>query len=816
MLNLLLTLLAPGEKLPPGTTQFALSYDGLSWGWAFFAFVVLVAATVWSYRRYAPALSRLRRAGLIILRSVLLALLLILLVRPVLLITLEETVRRPLLVLLDTTQSMTLQDRRTAPDDLVRAAIATGAADPAAGLKQSPPTDAKLAAISRRDLLEQLAANGKLNLWPRLNEPSSLVFYGFGRKLAPLGELAPPDNAKLAPQDAAAFFHKVRDDENLTAIGDGLRDLLDEQRGQPVAGILLITDGANNTGSSPVEAAAIAKQDGVPLFLYGVGVTSPEDIMVAGLDAPQVSNVKEKLNVTARVRAQSMQGRKAVVQLKAGGKVVDEEPIEFRSDDEQEVNLSYTPDDVGVADLEVVVPPLPEEAVKDNNSAKAQVRIVDDKLKILLVEDAPTWDFQYLLAMLQRDRRVKVKAVVIEGDKGLSAEPGSSFLDALPDDKETLYANDLVVLGDVDPATLGDTRMKLLSEWVSKLGGGLVFHAGRRFGPGAFRDTPLEPLLPVEALEKNLMRYNDAVKLKLTPAGEASPLLALAPDPQENVGLWGNLGAVNWTAWVGKARPGAQVLLADPTSFRANQDGPMPVIALQNYGLGQTLYVGTDETYRWRSKVGEKYYTKIWGQLIQALTAQHTVGASALTQLKTDRPNYFTGDKVKISGRMFQQGFTPLTDAEVPGTVTFTPEAKPGQPPGQPAPTAQTTEVRLQAIPDRPGEYRGEFTAQVAGSYSYATARDPKVSVKWQVAEPHAEFTDIAMNDKLLRAMAAASGGRFVREEDLNGLPEMIASASTGNVSFQKIPLAFAPLLLALIVLVACAEWLWRRKLELK
>ena len=814
MLSFLLTLFAPGEKLPPGATQYSLGYEGLSWGWAFFAFVVLVAGTVWSYRKYAPNLSKLSRIGLIALRSILLGLLLILLVRPILLVTLEETIRRPLLILLDVSQSMGLNDRRDNPDDVARAAIAKDLIDPAGGLKKSVPAATKDAIknLSRRDLLEAVAANPKLNLWPRLQGRSSLKFYGFGRKLVELGELTPPENTQLNTIDSAAFFHALKYNENLTDIGDGLRDLLDQQRGQPVSGVLLITDGASNTGASPIEAASIAKQDGVPFFVYGVGVTSPQDIMVAELTGPQVSNVKEKLTVVARVRAQSMNGKKATVQLKANGKVVDEQPVEFRADGDQEISLSYTPDAIGMAQLEAVVPPLPEEAVRDNNTAKANVRIVDDKIKVLLVEEEPTWDFRYLLGMLQRDRRFKVQCVLLKGDPDLKSQPDSVFLDRLPDDKDTLFAQDLIIIGDVDPTDIGDVRMKLLNEWVSKMGGGLIFHAGPKFDPTAYQNTPLDAMLPVDVETKVSERYPEPVQLKLTPSGETSPLLELSKNPQENLARWADFPGVRWTAWVGKARPAAQVLLADPTPSRATRDGPMPVIALQSYGLGQTLFIGINETYRWRAKAGEKYYTPLWSQMIQALTGQHAMGASALTQLKTDRPSYFTGDKIKISGRIFQAGFTPLTDAEVPGTLIFTPEAKPGQA----APAPETKELRLQSIADRPGEFKGDLIAQGAGSYSYSTARDPAVVVKFQVLDPQVELSDIAMNEKLLRAMTSAAGGHFVREEDLNGLPELVASQSTGAVTFKKIPLAFAPIILVLMILAGCAEWLWRRKLELK
>ena len=149
-----------------------------------------------------------------------------------------------------------------------------------------------------------------------------------------------------------------------------------------------------------------------------------------------------------------------------------------------------------------------------------------------------------------------------------------------------------------------------------------------------------------------------------------------------------------------------------------------------------------------------------------------------------------------------------MTDAEVPGTLIFIPEAQPGQP----APVPQNKELRLQAVADQPGEYRADMIVPAAGTYSYSTARDPNVAVKFSVAEPRVETADIAMNEKLLRAMATASGGQFLREEDLNGLPELVKSKSANSVKFKKIPLAFAPLILALMILAGCSEWLWRRR----
>ena len=119
MLKALVDILAPGAQLPEGDTQVTLSCEGISWGWAFFIFVILVALVAWSYRKFALRISWPVRLGLVILRSILIAVLLLLLVRPIVLVTEEESIRRPLLVLLDVTQSMGLTDHRTTPEDLV-------------------------------------------------------------------------------------------------------------------------------------------------------------------------------------------------------------------------------------------------------------------------------------------------------------------------------------------------------------------------------------------------------------------------------------------------------------------------------------------------------------------------------------------------------------------------------------------------------------------------------------------------------------------------------------------------------------------------
>ena len=103
-------------------------------------------------------------------------------------------------------------------------------------------------------------------------------------------------------------------------MGDALRDVVNRKRGQPLAGVLLVTDGANNSGAQPLESAAALRQEGVPLYVYGVGITSPRDIIVANLFAPDVTFVKDEVTVTVRVRAQGLRAKRRMLSSNSASK----------------------------------------------------------------------------------------------------------------------------------------------------------------------------------------------------------------------------------------------------------------------------------------------------------------------------------------------------------------------------------------------------------------------------------------------------------------------------------------------------------------
>lgn len=792
-------------------SEASVLFTGLPLPWAVLAILVVGAANFWAYRRWAPDLAQWQRAALMALRLLATALFFLLLAKPIISLSHEVPVRGALIVLLDKTLSMTIPDARISPQDLVRAGIATGALDPKKGLDQPAPAAGDLKKITRAELLEALRVNKKLNLWSRLAEKADLIVYDFSSEAGALGGYRKDSSAGGDPAEAV----KLKDfTGKTTALGDSLRGALNANRGRSLAGVLLVTDGANNAGVPPVEAALAAHADGVPLFAYGVGVTQPHDVVISSLEGPRIGFVNDRVEYKASLEAGNLAGRNVTVTLSAGGEPVDKKTVAVTGPGPMEVSLGYTPAKAGEVEVVATAAPLEDEVNKDNNSASATLRVLGEKIHVLYIEQSPRWDFRYLLATLQRDRRLQVKAYLFDGDPGLDKLPDSPFLAELPSTKEGLYANQIIILGDVDPKRLGEERMDLLQKWVGDHSGGLIFLAGPAYDPFAYANTPLEALLPVElgAVKdpaKFKTRYPNLRPLRMTDAGLHSRYFRADPDADQNRRIWNSFPGVRWTAAVGPAKPGTEVISVDPDPSKATSSGPAPVIAMQNFGAGQTIYFGTDETYRWRSLVGEKYYITIWGQIIQSLALHRLTGASQLVQLRADQPRYFVGDQVTISGQIYQKNFEPLATASVPGKlVAGSKEAGQGG--------GEARDLSLAAVPGKRGEYEARFKAEKAGVYQFSCVQDPKAVVEFEVVDPQAELLETAMNAELLESMAKSSNGKFLREEDLDSLPDLLQARSKTIPQFDQIKLYESPWWLVALVGLLCLEWMFRRMWQLK
>jgi hypothetical protein len=293
------------------------------------------------------------------------------------------------------------------------------------------------------------------------------------------------------------------------------------------------------------------------------------------------------------------------------------------------------------------------------------------------------------------------------------------------------------------------------------------------------------------------------IQLRLTPAGQRSLMMRLSDGQSESNMAWAKLPPIYWTADVTRAKPAAEVLAVNPDPARKSRDQFEPVFAVQQYQLGQVLFMGTDNTWRWRKNVGDDYYVHLWGQVIYRTSLAHLLGGGKKTQLSADKQSYVAGtEKVTIYARLYTDMFAPVTDPTVKGHYKLA--------------GGNSQDVQLKALPEQPGLYRSEFLAPAPGSYQFSVERDPQATLDFTTTEPKLELAETAMNEATLRELAKSSGGQFFREEDLYKLPEVLGQRTEHVRSTQETDLWSSPAFFAMLILFAAAEWIMRKLVGLK
>jgi hypothetical protein len=231
----------------------------------------------------------------------------------------------------------------------------------------------------------------------------------------------------------------------------------------------------------------------------------------------------------------------------------------------------------------------------------------------------------------------------------------------------------------------------------------------------------------------------------------------------------------------------------------------MPLVATQYYGKGEVLFLGVDETWRWRDSTGDRLTSRFWGQIVTQLGLPHLLGHSRRVQLELERGEAVLGRPGTLKARLLDKDYEPLTRPTVRATL-IRHDSGEGQRREQP--------VELKRVRGMPGEYRATLANDTRGRFELrvddAEGLEP-ASLSYRVEQPPGHETEIAgMAEEALRAAAQTSGGRFYREEDLHHLAADIEPRSLPFVQRQEI-LLWSPLTMLLFVGLITAEWVVRK-----
>jgi hypothetical protein len=765
---------------------------------------------IWLYRREGRA-SPFYKSTLAVIRVCLLLVLCFMISEAVL--SVDRTGLPYLTIMIDDSASQQIADQyekaeaRDALSKLARQASSAPDIDGVASLPDSPPEPRRI------DIAKGLILRDQARLIQELQKQHKVRIYLVSNSARLLAEVDRP----LEIAQAVEKLRSVEGTGSQSRLGDGTRQVLTELRGAPPSAVVLFTDGQTTEGEPLPKAAELAARKGVPLFPIGLGSAEPaRDLELTELLVDDIVFVDDAVRFQAKLLARGLQGQKVTIRLKErdpanpdpqAARELDSAEVEAPADGQpKRVELVHRPKTTGERTFILEVDKEPRELQVENNRIERVITVRKEKLKVLLVESEPRYEFRYLKNYLEREESIDLSVVLLSSDPEYS-EQDRSALPTFPAAKDELFAYDVVLVGDADPGFLSHSQMQNLADFVIDKGGGILFIAGESFSPLAYRGTPIETLLPVELADaRNPTAVGNTIssyRPELTVEGRASPIYRFGDNEASSAQIWQNLPKLNWYFEAPRKKPGALVL-AEHANVTGSE-GKLPLDLYQFAGMGKAMFHAFDDTWRWRFRSGDRYFGRFWVQAIRFL-ARSKLAGQRQAEIQTDRRRYERGQPIRLRVRFPNQGLAPAG-----GSVTVQAERNGTSP----------RKITLNQLPGTRNVFEGALPQAAEGDYQVRLLPPPILegpipTASFRVEAPASEFERVQMNEPELLRVAATTGGTFYTPLTADSLLKDLPKPSKVPLDTDPpIPLWNTWPVLSLFVVLITLEWILRKRRQM-
>lgn len=729
---------------PPAGTPVVAAIVVVALFIAFFSYRVLRSRADVNWRK--SAILAALRLGVV-------AIVLFCIFRPVLIVKAAVSQQNVVGVLIDDSRSMQIADQNGTRADYVRSTFAN-------------PDSPIMRALSDRFLVRTFRFSSSTS---RVTSPSDLTFNGTQTRLA--------------------------------AAIEGARQ---ELAGLPVAGLIVVTDGADTSDKAVTDALLASKAEALPVFTVGVGQeVLSHDIQVGRVSTPRTALKGTSLLVDATLTQTGYAGQTVTLDVEDGDRIVGSQPVQLPADgDPVAVRVRFTADQAGPRVFRLKVAPQPGEAVTENNQRDVQIDVKDGRERILYFEGEPRFEMKFIRRAVADDPNLQLVTLQRTADNKFyrfDVEPGGSELAAgFPKTREELFAYRGLVLGSVEASAFTADQLKMIADFVDVRGGGLLALGGpKSFAEGGYTGTPVTDVLPV-VLQKSGGGIAK-VKVHPTPAGAAHAVTQLGDTEQASSERWKTMPELTTLNLIDAIKPGATTLLSGTDDRHRER----VVLAYERYGRGKSIAFPVQDSWRWQMQasvpVEDQTYENFWRQLLRWTVD----GVPDTVDCRPDEDRVEPGQPVSLTADVVDARYIELNDASVVAHVT--------------SPDGKKVDVPMQWTGEKNGQYRGTFTTQASGWYEAKVdaSREGKSigssTTHVRAAPDDAEYFDAAMHGPLLRSIAQETGGRFYQASSVASLPEDVKYSGRGVTAVEERDLWHMPILLIALMVLLCAEWGLRR-----
>jgi uncharacterized membrane protein len=589
-----------------------------------------------------------------------------------------------------------------------------------------------------------------------------------------------------------------------THINTGLKQLAADTADLPVGAVVLLSDGAENSGGIDLDTIGVLRNRRLPVHTIGFGREQAlHDVEVEDVSVAPRAMAESRMRATVALRQHGYTSAKATLTAKDGDKVLASKEVTLGPESiVQEETMFFNAGAAGVRRVTFALTPLNGEESTANNAVDRLVSVSGTRRRILYVEGEPRWEYKFIRRAADDDKELQIVAMLRTTEnkiyrQGIS-DP-SELAEGFPNKAEDLFGYDGIIIGSVEAGYFSSRQQELLREYVDQRGGGLLFLGGRyALSNGGWGASSVNELLPTFLPSGKETFHRDAAFAQLTPAGADSPVMRLVDDPAKNVERWKKLPYMMDYQDPGNPKPGATVLAEMSTPGHAK----MPLLVTQSYGRGRTAIMATSGTWRWQmsAELGDPTHDLFWQQLLRWVVADspgRVVASMPVTRLMDD-------GHVKLAATVRDKEYVVAPDARVAVHVV--------------QPDGGTATIDMTPVPSTPGSFTADWTAEKPGSYvaevtagrgSDELGRDV---VTFERQDGVAESFHTEQNRDLLEKLSAETGGRYWKAEELSKLPTEISYSEAGISVRNTKELWNMPIVFLVLLGLMAGEWLMRRK----
>ncbi|MEP6729521.1 MAG: glutamine amidotransferase [bacterium] len=579
--------------------------------------------------------------------------------------------------------------------------------------------------------------------------------------------------------------------------------------GMPLAGVVVVTDGADNGGGDLGSSLLALRARRVPVYTVGVGQERfARDVAVERVTSPPSVLAGSTVLLEAAIGVRGAGGEKTTVNVEANGRIVATEEITLpKAGDIARVRLRVPPLAPGTYRLSVLARPIAGETVTENNAYHTVLEVRPGPARILYLEGEPRPEFAFLRRAIADDSTLQLVGLMRSADRKylrLGVKDSLDLQGGFPVSRDELFKYRAIVLGSIESSFFTGDQLRMLADFVSQRGGSLLALGGRSsLSEGGFADTPMAEVLPVTLQRTGVDTGAPPLVVAVHPtsAGLAHAALQLRSTEAANVARWDSLPTLTSVNRLGPLRSGATVLLNGRTG---DKGADVPLLAFQRYGRGMGAVFGVQDTWLWRMHasipVDDQTHATLWRQLLRWMVE----GVPDQVEIAAIPSRVGPGESVTLRAHVTDSTYQDVNNASVIAQVT--------------TPAGRKVDVPMEWSLREDGSYTGHFVADEAGVYALSAqarrGRDTTYSVAGALLadDQGADVQQAELRSPLLRRIAKETGGRYYPLSDANRLSDDVIYTEAGVTVRDARDLWDMPIVFLILAALLAAEWIYRRR----